>query len=1366
MNNIHIYLPIDRRLALSKNEPLPPYTQGTALFADISGFTPLTSAYAEALGPRQGAEELIRQINQVYDVLINEVHRFRGSVIYFSGDAITCWFDGDNGLQATTCALAMQERMKTFSAVSTPAHTTIAITIKIAIAAGPARRFLVGDPAIQRIDVLVGDTLTLVATAEKLAQPGQIVLTTQTVQSDIFQTTPLENGEFALVHGLQHLSPPVPWPALNESALPNELIKAWLLPPVYDKLQTGADRYLSELRPVVPLFLKFSGLDYENDPNVGEKLDAYLCWVQKTVGRFEGYVLQITLGDKGSYLYAGFGAPISHEDDADRAVRAAIALCDLPPHLSFIQDFQMGISRGQMRVGPYGGTARRTYGAIGHETNMAARLMSHAKPGEIVISQRVVEALSRKAAFQITSIGQLTLKGSPQPVPAYSVNPKGTAVSTLTQFAAPSTNTPLLGRQAEQQLLEHKLTWLLQGQSQVVVIEGEAGIGKSRLVQNLVTYAQQTAVSPLVGEGNAIEQSSPYFAWRPVFSQLFQLDTLPDELHIRQNHVLEQLPADPAIRRLAPLLNAVLPLELPENDLTAELTGLSRANKTHELLTAVLQKAAHTAPLLIVLEDAHWLDSASWALANVVSQEIRPLLLLLSLRPLDTALATLPLLLTSPTVERIHLKNLSPQDTDTLVRQRLGATSLPSWLSDFMVQRGEGNPFFCEELAYALRDANILQVVNGVCQTALDAESIQKLDFSTSIEGVITSRIDRLTPAQQLVVKVSSVIGRIFAVNTLHDIHPVTQDRLGIPTYLDSLNRLDITRLEIPEPNLTYIFKHVITQQVAYNLLLFSQRRELHQKVAEWYEHTHQSNLTDFYPLLAYHWQNALDSHNPDPAIAAKAIEYAEKAGDQAIRSYANPEAIRLFNTAQQIATALKSKDLISPTRQAHWALQLGVAYLGVGQMTESRTHLLRVLALLGWPLPPSNAQMTAGLIVQLVKLLKRPSSPAPLHQHLTYREAAQAYELLGQISYLTNQTLATIYSMVRGLNLAEHLGDSPELARASINVAGALALVPLLGASASYEKRAWAMVEKLNNVVTRNYVAWIGSVHKINNARWDDAIRGFEEALALSTTLGDWRAAGFCLNGMAHIETYRGYLGRSNQLYDELYKIAVVGKNISHESVAYSGKAANLVHMGQWEEAVSLLEVAIPLSEQTGDVIATLAPKALYAKLCWQMGKRDGMWETAESLFQRVSTSSATAFGNTKIFSNLLELLLLMWQESPRPDLPEKVRMLCKQYVGYTRVFRFALPTALRCQGEYEWLSGRPAKAWPLWQKSLVAAQENKMPIEEALAHYRIGRFLAPNDPQHTHHLRQAIRIFTELGATYDAELAQKLLKAGTPGL
>jgi predicted ATPase/class 3 adenylate cyclase len=904
------YLPMDRRQALARGEDLADRTHGAALFADISGFTPLTAALVEELGPQRGAEELILQLNQVYGALIEELHLYRGSVIGFSGDAITCWLDGDDGFLSTACALAMQRAMAQFAEVRTPAGTTVSLGVKVAVVTGPARRFLVGDPAIQRLEVLGGATLDRMAAAEKQADRGEVIVGTDVAerlggQAAIQEWRTSSGGErLALVTALIDSADPSPWPA--PSALPDEVARAWIFPPVYQRLREGQSAFLAELRPAAALFIKFWGLDYDGDEDAGAKLDAYVTWVQRVVTGYEGYLVDITVGDKGSYLYAAFGAPLAHEDDPARAVAAALGLRSPPSDLAFIAGVQMGISRGRMRAGALGGSGRRTYAVMGNEVNVAARLMGKAEPGQVKVSPRVAEAAVGQFAFE--ALGAIPLKGLPEPMPVFAaVGRKAQAAEGILKGR---TLAPMVGRTAERAELAERLRALQEkGAGGVVVIAGEAGIGKSRLALDLLERAQEAGIATLLGAGQSIEQQTHYRAWRDVFAAYFGLGEVTGPAE-RGQHVRRAVEAAvPDHLQRLPLLNDVLNLGLPETELTSSLSPELRQQSLFLLLTDLLRAKAGERPLVLVLEDTHWLDSLSWDLAVYAARSLaisgEPLLLVAVTRPPEEnapAARHTAALQTMEEAETLSLAEMSPEETVALVANRLGVIrdDLPEPLAELVRQRAGGNPFFAEELVFALRDQGLLRVEekddHALCVLGEDFDRATAA-LPDDVQGLVLSRIDRLEPEQQLTLKVASVIGRTFPYRTLRYAlgRHVSIDDATLRHHLETLEKLDLTPLETPEPELAYIFRHATTQEVAYGTLLFAQRRELHHTVAGWYEETFESEaaLAPYFPLLVHHYHHAED--------VGQERRYAGLAGHRAAAQYANDDAVRYLSRALEL---------------------------------------------------------------------------------------------------------------------------------------------------------------------------------------------------------------------------------------------------------------------------------------------------------------------------------------------------------------------------------------------------------------------------------------------------------------------------------
>ena len=396
MHRIKTYLPQDRLRALANGVALPDRQSGSAIFADISGFTPLVEKLTQTLGPRKGVDVLSLQLNAVYSALIDQVECYGGSVIGFAGDSIISWFEeagsSSAALRAVTCALSMQSAMQEFNELS----------IKIAVTTGSTRRFVVGNPDIQLMDTLAGRTIARLATAEHLTHKDEIILDQATLKSIGGHAEVSEkrvdsetSEEFFILGSLSDPSEPYPLSSLNKNELSTESLRPWLLSTVYERENSNMGSFLTELRPAVPVFVNFSGIDYDNDEAAREKLDIFVAHAQRVVAQYGGSLLQLTIGDKGSYIYAVFGAPTAHEDDAQRAVYAALELKQTSHKLEFIQSIQIGISLGTLRVGALGSSTRQTYAALGDDVNLAARLMSTAATDEILITGRVqIEAVN------------------------------------------------------------------------------------------------------------------------------------------------------------------------------------------------------------------------------------------------------------------------------------------------------------------------------------------------------------------------------------------------------------------------------------------------------------------------------------------------------------------------------------------------------------------------------------------------------------------------------------------------------------------------------------------------------------------------------------------------------------------------------------------------------------------------------------------------------------------------------------------------------------------------------------------------------------------------------------------------------------
>ncbi|MCA9705454.1 MAG: AAA family ATPase [Myxococcales bacterium] len=872
---------------MAEGVELPARARGTALFADISGFTPLTEALVDELGARRGGEELTRHLNRVYGALIHQVHCFRGSVIGFSGDAITCWFPDDEGRRATTCGLRLQAAMRELGSVDTPSGATHALSIKVAVTGGVARRLRVGAPDVQVIDVLAGAMLDRLAHAEGLAERGTLVVGAE-VHAALPPGTAVvrwRGDGFAEIDALPRLEPESPWPPLGDDAIPLAQLRPWLQPAVWERVRDQQAEFLAELRPAVALFVRFSGLDFETNDGVGEQLDAYVRWTQQVLERYGGTLVQLTTGDKGSYLYAVFGAPVAHEDDVERALAAAAILREPPLRASGVEAVQLGMSRGRVRAGAYGSETRRTYGALGHETNVAARLMSHAAPGQLLVSPRIATAAA--PGHVLRPLGEVVLKGKREPLAVFGYEGRREAAPTTAMHA------PIVGRARERAVLHEEVERLRSaGTAGVVLLEGEAGIGKSSLLRDLVEHARSgpRALPVLVAAADALESSTAFYAWRAVFWGLLGVEPTHEPAAI-QARVLARLPE--GLHPLAPLLGAVIDAMGTIASDDPRVHGSLRAASLPRYLAAVFAALTRAEPTVLVVEDAHWLDSSSWALLTLVVRAHPALLAVVSTRPPDAPPEPYRALRAGARTRFLALAAMEPDDVLALVSRCLGVERVPERVARLIHDKAEGNPFFGEELAYALREAGLVGVEDGAC--VFEAPDLEAFDFPDTIEALVTSRIDRLAPSDQSALKVASVIGRAFDVMTLRDLLSGEAERTRLP---DSLGRMTATGLmlcETPWPRASYLFKHAITRDVAYNLMLFEQRRELHRAVADWYERVHADDLAPYLALLAQHRVKAVEGlAEPAPERVREAERALARAGVQALESGATLEALGL----------------------------------------------------------------------------------------------------------------------------------------------------------------------------------------------------------------------------------------------------------------------------------------------------------------------------------------------------------------------------------------------------------------------------------------------------------------------------------------
>jgi class 3 adenylate cyclase len=1384
---------IKRRLAAQSAPITTPALENfsaAVLFADISGFTALAETLAQ-LGPA-GAEDLTALLNTYFGQLIDIITHHGGDIVKFAGDAlIALWPITDNGdaLAAATdraahCGLRIQQSLNNFEAAP-----GIHLSMRLVLGGGDLLAMHLGGIFSRWEFLVAGEPLVQIGAIAAQANPGDLVLTPPAW--DLLQSsadgTPLTPTAIRL--NRFHTEESAPLPPRPPAPLPLSAagLRAYIPGAILSRLDAGHSGWLAELRRVTVLFVNLPDLGYRLPLPQAQQI---MSTLQQAIYRYEGSINKLSVDDKGVTLLAAFGLPpLSHEDDAARGVQAAL---DIRRELTQLGlRTATGITTGRAFCGAVGNATRREYTMIGDVVNLSARLMQAA--GDNILCDAATYLAARdSAALELLlgvdldgsgQVGDVThfetlppihVKGKAHPIEVYRPGSQS-----RTQVVDPKAiNTRLVGRTAERTLLaEHLQALQRHERGSIFIIESDAGMGKSQLVSDLLRQAQVIGGLTLVGAGNAIDQSTPYHSWRPVFSQLFSLDKLPPAGH--DAHILDQLVElsppneEPAWPDLGPLLNPVLPLDWDDNALTAQMSGKVRADNTSALLIGLLREFARRSnsmdmPYLLVLEDAHWFDSVSWELVLAAAEQVDPLMLVLATRPFTGPPPEAYLRLVGrPATHHLKLEPLTLAETTTLISHSLGVDTIPEALAQLIHRRGEGNPFFCEELAYALREAGLITIDNGRCRLSATSGNLETLNLPDTIQGLITSRIDRLTPSQQLTLKVASVIGRAFAYGTLHDVHPIAMEKANLPQYLSRLNRLEITQLQSQEPTPSYVFKQTITQEVAYNMMLFAQRRELHQAVAAWYERIHADDLSPYYSLLAFHWQQARDS--------ARAIEYLELAGRQALHNFANEEAVQFFSQAIALAAQANADEagIFSEERLARWEMKLGEAYVNWVKFGEGQAHLEQGLALLGYPIPPTTPQLAYGMLRQLFRQLVHRLTPSwnifrPRKSRPLLREASQACEGLTAVYYFANKPLLSLFAAFRSLNLAEAAGPSPELARGYTSVGAILGFVPLHGLARLYAARALKAARTIDDFSAQMWV-WLGTgMYFAGVGRWAQADQLFGQVIATAERLGDRYRWDDGTGNLAVARYFTGDFTASARLSQEMYHSARRRNDAHNQAWALRSQVYCRLPQGDFNRARTDLRTLEALLNQDATIIdeaLRIDLVALLALVCFRLDDADEALSLAAQAAALMRQTQPLSYLSLPGYAALAELYLAMWESLRTAGHPPRLkpralktaaRRACQSLRGYARVFPVGQARALLWQGMFDWLSGRPYLARQQWHKAIAAASALAMPYDEALAHYQLGRHLPIDDPARLDQLTLACRMFGQLGAGYDLSLAQ----------
>jgi class 3 adenylate cyclase/tetratricopeptide (TPR) repeat protein len=691
-------------------------------------------------------------------------------------------------------------------------------------------------------------------------------------------------GECGAPLTVQHLTPPAALPPRPLSYTPDHLA---------EKILTSKSALEGERKQVTVLFADLKGsmeLLADRDPEEARQLlDPVLERMMAAVHRYEGTVNQVM----GDGIMALFGAPIAHEDHAVRACYAALAMQEaihrysdeVRRKLGLEVQIRVGLNSGEVVVRTIGNDLHMDYSAIGQTTHLAARMEQLAPPGTIRLTAETLHLA--EGWVQVTPLGPVPVKGMFEPIEVCELIGAGPARTRLQAFAARGL-TPFVGRQAELEALHQALGQAETGHGQVVSVIGEPGVGKTRLFHEFTHTSRTHGWLRLESSSASYGKATPYLPIIDLLRAYFQIEDRDNGRRVREKLTGRLFTLEPALGPTVPAFLTLL--EVPVEDASWQaLDPPQRRQRTLEALKHVLLRESQVQPLLLVFENLHWIDAETQTLLDglVESLPTARVLLLVNYRPEYQHGWSQKTYYT-----QLRLNPLPPANAETLLESLLGDEASLASLKAQLIELTQGNPFFLEESVRTLVETQGL-VGNPVAYRL--AKALPRIQVPSTVQAVLAARIDRLPPEEKGLLQTAAVIGPEVPLALLQAVAEGPQGslRLGL-THLQAAEFLYETRLF---PDIEYTFKHALTQQVSYDMLLQERRRALHARIVAALEELAGDRMAEQVERLAHH---ALRGEVWD-----KALTYYRQAGEKAMTRSAYREAVESFEQALRALTQL-----------------------------------------------------------------------------------------------------------------------------------------------------------------------------------------------------------------------------------------------------------------------------------------------------------------------------------------------------------------------------------------------------------------------------------------------------------------------------
>jgi class 3 adenylate cyclase/tetratricopeptide (TPR) repeat protein len=659
-----------------------------------------------------------------------------------------------------------------------------------------------------------------------------------------------------------------------------------------EKILTTRSSIEGERKLVTVLFsdvANYTTIAEKLDPEeVHQIMDGCFKILMDEIHKYDGTINQFT----GDGVMALFGAPVAHEDHAQRAcyatlnIQKAIGSYSEKIKKDFGVDFKMriGLNSGPVIVGSIGDDLRMDYTAVGDTSNLASRIENMAESGTSLVSQHT-HKLARDY-FEFRALGKMKVKGKKDPQEIFELIKTG-AVETRIAASEAKGLTRFVGRKSSMADLMEAYEKAQAGSGQIVGVVGDAGVGKSRLLLEFRNQLSRNVITWLEGQCLHYGSAMAYLPMLDVLRSYFEIKEGDSEILIKKKMKEKIRQTDAKLQSVMPPFYELLSLEI-NDEVYQKLDPVQKREKTFEALRDLFIHESQNRPIILMVEDLHWIDKTSEEFLSYLIEWLANthILLILLYRPEYTHTWG-----SKSYYNRIGLDQLTAKSSTELIQALLQGSEPVPELKELILNRAAGNPLYMEEFTHTLLENGAIACKDQQCVLIKNASEIQVPD---TIQGIITARMDRLEDNLKRTIQVASVVGRDFAFRILQTI---TGMREELKSYLLNLQGLEFIYEKSLFPELEYVFKHALTQEVAYNSLLQKRRTEIHEKIGRAIEELWPDRLEEFYEMLAYHYSKGENFE--------KAYQFLKLSGNKASKNYSNWEAFRFYKDAIEVLTRM-----------------------------------------------------------------------------------------------------------------------------------------------------------------------------------------------------------------------------------------------------------------------------------------------------------------------------------------------------------------------------------------------------------------------------------------------------------------------------